>query len=139
MQLPNFTNVARAELDALGRAQARIEFKPDGTIIGANALFLDTVGYALSEIVGRHHSMFLYRESRESDAYQGFWTALRQGDARTGEFPRARKDGTVVWLSGSYVPVTVKRRVLKVVKFATDISRRVEQQADFEAQIAAIN
>ncbi len=139
MQLPKFTNVARAELDALGRAQAMIEFKPDGTIIDANALFLGTVGYALSEIVGRHHSMFLYRESRESDAYQGFWTALRQGDARTGEFPRARKDGTVVWLSGSYVPVMVNGRVLKVVKFATDISRRVEQQADFEAQIAAIN
>ena len=50
---------AKAELAALGKSQAVIEFELDGTIITANENFLSAVGYALHEIVGKHHSMFV--------------------------------------------------------------------------------
>ena len=46
-------------LAALDKSQAFIEFEPDGTIITANGNFLGVMGYALSEVQGRHHSMFL--------------------------------------------------------------------------------
>ena len=39
-----------AKLDALDRSQAVIEFKPDGTILTANANFLTAMGYTLSEV-----------------------------------------------------------------------------------------
>lgn len=46
-------------LDALGRALAIIEFDPCGKTLFANENFCQALGYDLSEIKGRHHSMFV--------------------------------------------------------------------------------
>jgi hypothetical protein len=35
---------------ALDKSQARIEFRPDVTILGANRNFLDALGYELNEV-----------------------------------------------------------------------------------------
>ena len=56
---------ANAKLDALSRSQAVIEFNLDGTIITANANFLNAMGYTLEEIRGKHHSMFVDKERRD--------------------------------------------------------------------------
>src|SRR5689334_17740144 len=48
-----------AQIEAIHRSQAIIEFTLDGTIITANQNFLDVLGYTLTEIQGRHHSMFV--------------------------------------------------------------------------------
>jgi methyl-accepting chemotaxis protein len=45
-------NNAQAQIDALNRSQAVIEFNLDGTIITANKNFLNTLGYSLEEIRG---------------------------------------------------------------------------------------
>ena len=45
---------SNAVLDALGRSQAVIEFKLDGTIITANENFCRALGYSLEEIKGKH-------------------------------------------------------------------------------------
>ena len=50
---------ARAVIKALDQSQAMIEFELGGKILRANKLFLDAMGYSLSEIVGRPHSMFV--------------------------------------------------------------------------------
>ena len=65
-----------AELD---RSMARIEFAPDGTILFANPNFLKTMGYSLHEIQGKHHSMFVSPQEKDSDAYRNFWRKLRDG------------------------------------------------------------
>ena len=41
---------ADGQLAAIGKSQAVIEFNLDGTIISANANFLDSVGYSLREV-----------------------------------------------------------------------------------------
>src|SRR5690606_6086387 len=46
-----------AQIAAIGRVQAVIEFKLDGTVITANDNFLATLGYRLDEIAGKHHSI----------------------------------------------------------------------------------
>ena len=61
------------KIAAIARAQAVIEFNLDGTIITANDNFLAAVGYALSEIQGKHHSMFVGPGERDSSAYRAFW------------------------------------------------------------------
>ncbi|MFD1304087.1 PAS domain S-box protein, partial [Methylobacterium marchantiae] len=65
-----------SKIDALDRSQAIIELKTDGTILTANRNFLDTVGYELAEIQGKHHSLFVDPAFRESQEYRAFWTAL---------------------------------------------------------------
>ena len=68
---------ALAQVTALGKSQAVIEFNLDGTIITANQNFLDAVGYRLDEIKGNHHSMFVVPEERSSPAYREFWAQSR--------------------------------------------------------------
>eukprot|EP01034_Spumella_vulgaris_P039389 gene39389-48678_t len=43
---------------ALNRVQAVIEFDLEGNILHANENFLQTLGYTLDEVQGKHHSMF---------------------------------------------------------------------------------
>ncbi len=67
---------ADGQIAALHRSQAVIAFDPAGTILDANANFLDAMGYRLNEICGQHHSLFVDVGERASDAYRAFWTKL---------------------------------------------------------------
>ena len=96
---------ARAVIKALDQSQAMIEFDLSGKILRANKLFLDAMGYSLSEIVGRHHSMFVDDAYRASPAYAQFWDALKRGEHQTAEFKRLGKGGREVWLQASYNPI----------------------------------
>jgi methyl-accepting chemotaxis protein len=46
------------KVNAIGRAQAVIEFDLHGNILDANENFLAAVGYSLEEVRGKHHRMF---------------------------------------------------------------------------------
>ena len=67
---------ALGKLQALGQAQALIEFSPQGQILGANDKFLAMTGYRLDDIVGRHHSIFVPPAEAESEEYREFWRRL---------------------------------------------------------------
>ena len=126
-EIPIQEAVAAADLGAvfaaLDRAQAVIEFKPDGTVLGANDNFLDLMGYRLDEIVGRKHAIFVEENYRQSAAYREFWTKLNRGDFTSQEFMRITKAGNEVWIQASYNPIfDANGKVYKVVKFATDIT-----------------
>jgi methyl-accepting chemotaxis protein len=129
---------AQAQLAALNRSQAVIEFNMDGSIITANQNFLDTLGYRLDEIQRKHHSMFLPVEQRDSSEYRAFWAALNRGEFQTGEFKRIAKGGREIWIEASYSPVLdAGGRPVKIVKFATDVTRdKIRSMAD-AAKIAA--
>lgn len=129
-----------ALLAALDRVQAIIEFDLSGTILKANANFLRTMGYELSEIVGRHHSLFVEPAYAQSPDYRHFWDRLRGGEFWAGQYRRLAKGGREVWIEASYNPIVDRTgKPLKVVKFATDITRAKMDDADRAGQIAAIN
>ena len=114
------------KISALSRAQAIIEFTPDGKILTANENFLEAMGYRLEEIVGRHHSMFCEPEFVKSAAYQKIWSDLQAGQFAAGEFKRFAKGGREVHIQASYNPILdMNGKVFKVVKFATDVTERV--------------
>lgn len=113
------------QLAAISKVQAIIEFELDGTIIRANDLFLNAVGYQASEVEGRHHSMFVRPEEARSAAYKDFWRKLRSGEYDTGQYLRIGKGGRQVWIEASYNPIfDAEGRPFKVVKYATDITKR---------------
>jgi PAS domain-containing protein len=74
---------AEALAAAISKSQAVIEFKLDGTIVTANENFLGVMGYTLTEIQGKHHSMFVEPEERNSAAYREFWARLNRGEFRS--------------------------------------------------------
>ncbi len=124
---------------AIGRAQAVIAFKLDGTIITANENFLKTLGYSLGEIQGKHHSMFVEPATRDSAAYREFWASLNRGEYQSAEYKRIGKGGKEVWILASYNPILdEKGKPFKVVKFATDVTEQKLRTADLAGQIAAI-
>ncbi|TCL92226.1 methyl-accepting chemotaxis sensory transducer with Pas/Pac sensor [Rhizobium sp. PP-WC-2G-219] len=130
---------AGAILDALQRSQAIIEFKIDGTVITANANFCQTLGYELSEIVGKHHRMFVDPVEVTSPDYQAFWAKLARGEFDQRQYKRIGKAGKEVWIEASYNPVFHRGRPVKVVKFATDITQQKLQAAEHAGKIAAIS
>ena len=118
---------AKAKLDAIERVQAVIEFTVDGEVITANENFLNTLGYSLDEIQGRHHRHFVDPVEASSADYGAFWDKLRGGQFVAGEFKRFGKGGKEIWIQASYNPVyDANGRVIKIVKFATDVSDRVQ-------------
>ncbi|MEZ5823084.1 MAG: PAS domain-containing methyl-accepting chemotaxis protein [Xanthobacteraceae bacterium] len=127
------------QVAAAGRSQAVIQFDLDGTILTANENFLDALGYSLSEIQGKHHSMFMPAAERDSAAYREFWAALNRGEFQAAEYKRIGKGGKEVWILASYNPVLdEKGRPCKVVKFATDVTAQKLRNADLSGQIEAI-
>ena len=128
---------ANAKLDAIGRAMAVIEFNLDGTILTANANFLQRMGYSLAQIQGKHHRLFCTPQTAASSQYSDFWRRLNQGEMFSGQFERVDKNGQPVWLEANYNPVyDASGRLCKVVKFASDVTVRVQQHAA-DAQSAA--
>ena len=125
-----------AQIGAIGRSQAVIEFAVDGTIITANEVFLKAMGYRLDEIRGKHHSMFVEPGVRESRDYQTFWEHLRRGEFQAGQYKRIGKGGKEVWIEGAYNPILdASGKVSKVVKFATDVSAQTELLANLKTLI----
>ena len=92
-------------LEALNKSQAVIQFKPDGTILHANENFLNAVGYTLSEIKGRHHSMFVDDAYKESTEYKNFWASLRRGEYQSAQYKRYGKNQKEIWIQASYNPI----------------------------------
>lgn len=131
---------AMSVLDAINRVQAVIEFDLDGTILHANTNFLATIGYALDEIVGRHHRMFVDPEYAASLEYAEFWKHLTNGEFHSGEFKRQAKGGRDIWIAASYNPVLgPDGRPTKVIKFATDITAQKIAAAEFKGKRDAVN
>jgi methyl-accepting chemotaxis protein len=114
------------QIDAIGKSQAVIEFSMDGMVLGANENFLKTLGYSLAEIKGKHHSMFVPPEDRQSDAYRAFWASLNRGEFQAAEYGRIGKGGRKVWIQASYNPIRdLNGKPYKVVKYATDVTKQV--------------
>ena len=130
----------RGIVDAINRSQAMIEFSLDGTVLDANVNFLTTLGYALEEIKGKHHSMFVDPAYRASPEYRLFWDKLGRGEYDAGQYKRIGKGGKEVWLQASYNPIMGSDgKPAGVVKYATDITEQLIKNADFSGQIAAVN
>jgi|TARA_R110000824_G_C15183920_1_gene674048 methyl-accepting chemotaxis protein len=136
----NTGSLANETLTALDQSLAVIEFDPQGTILRANDNFLSVLGYELAEIVGKHHAIFVPAEIKNSPDYDTFWSDLRGGTFKSAAFPRITKSGQRVWIEATYNPVRNKKgEVVKIVKFASDISKRQQTFADFEGKVNAIN
>ncbi len=130
----------KGKLEALSRAQAVIEFTPEGNIITANENFLATLGYSLSEIVGKHHAMFCEADYSRSAEYKAFWAKLAAGEFAADQFKRIAKGGREIYIQASYNPILdASGRVFKVVKFATDVTERMKVVNDLGAGLARLS
>jgi methyl-accepting chemotaxis protein len=131
---------AALTLAAIDRSQAIIEFDLNGTVLTANQNFLDVLGYTLTEIKDKHHSLFVEPAYAKSDEYKRFWEELRQGKYQAAQFKRLGKGGKEIWIEASYNPILGRDgKPTKVVKFATDVTVQKLEFANLAGQVGAIN
>lgn len=129
----------QGKMDAISRVQGVIEFTTDGNVITANKNFLGLLGYGLDEIQGRHHRMFVDPTYASSNEYREFWSRLNKGEYLADEFRRIGKGGKEIWIQASYNPIfDLNGRVMKVVKFATDVTERVRDVRDIGAALGRL-
>jgi len=122
-------NETHSKLNAVDRAMAVCEFDPAGHVLTANDNFLHVMGFSLTDIKGKHHKTFCEPTFVNSSEYTEFWRKLNHGEFVGGQFKRLGKHGRVVWLEATYNPVyDVEGKLYKIVKFASDITDRVEKQ-----------
>jgi len=128
------------QLEAIGRSLGVIAFTPDGRVIEVNHSFLDTLGYTEHEAIGQHHRLFVDEAYARSDEYREFWSKLNRGEYEHNIYKRFGKHKKEVWIQASYNPIKdVNGKVVKVVKFAVDITTEKTKLVDLQGQMDAIN
>jgi methyl-accepting chemotaxis protein len=127
------------KLEAISRSQAVIEFTPTGEIIVANENFCKAMGYALGEIVGKNHSLLCQPAYTRTEEYRDFWRRLAAGEFIANEFVRIGKGGREIWIQAAYNPILdASGKVVKVVKFATDVTDRMSAIAMLGGSMKAL-
>ncbi|XXE19539.1 PAS domain-containing methyl-accepting chemotaxis protein [Pseudomonas sp. Z1-12] len=125
---------------ALERSMAVIEFSPDGKVLRANENFLKTMGYRGEQMTSLSHRDFCTPALAGSAEYREFWNQLRAGQFVSGTFQRRSASGQNVWLEASYNPVVDEQgRVVKVVKYALDVTAKVTAEAETRGRLAALD
>ncbi len=129
-----------SQIAAISKSQAVIEFNMDGTIIQANDNFLNTLGYRLEEIQGKHHRIFIEPAYAQSAEYAQFWEKLNAGEYDAGRYKRIGKGGKEVWIQASYNPIfDINGKPFKVVKYATDVTAEIEKELEVARLKSAID
>ncbi len=128
------------QVKAIRAHQAVAQFETDGTVIEANEIFLEIMGFTLDEIKGKHHRLFVDQDSQRTSDYQNFWPRLGRGEALSDEYRHIDKSGKEVWLQASYTPFLDHRgRVQKILMYAMDCTSQKLINADYQGQIEGIN
>jgi methyl-accepting chemotaxis protein len=123
------------QLQAINKSQAVVEFDMDGTVRKINDNFARAMGYSESEVVGKHHSLFVEPSHSGGGEYRALWAKLHRGEADVGAYKRIAKGGREVWLQASYNPIPdANGRPFKIVKYASDVT--LAQQAQEQLQLA---
>jgi methyl-accepting chemotaxis protein len=120
-------DIAHSLVDSIQNHVAFIEFSPQGIIVDTNQLFNNVVGYEKSKIIGQHHRIFCDDSEVNSNEYQIFWQNLRNGQSQSGTFKRKDINGNVLWLEATYFPVVIDGQITKVVKVASDVTKKHEE------------
>jgi PAS domain S-box-containing protein len=131
-----------AVLAALEQSLAMIEFSIRGEVLWANANFAQAMGYQLAELPGMYHHQFCKPDYVKDSAYLALWSNLRNGVKFQEKIVRLGKDGKVLWLEATYMPVhDDDGQVVAVLKVATDITVRetAATQVTRELQLMAEN
>lgn len=118
-----------AEINAITKSFATIEFDVSGHVLDANDAFLRLMEYSRDEVVGKHHRIFVRPDDVNSAEYRDFWASLRSGVEQTKQWRRVSKTGRDIFIQASYMPVFDNDgNVVKIIKFASDMTDQTNDE-----------
>jgi methyl-accepting chemotaxis protein len=133
------SQIKATRIHPIDRAMAVVEFDVNGRVLSANDNFLQLMGYAIDDVRGKHHRIFVPPTDANSPAYAEFWRRLNEGAFEEREFRRLTSDGRELWIRGSYNPIFgADGKVTRIVKFAVDVTAAKQTALDHEYQVRAV-
>lgn len=91
LRFSQLTTHKGAELSAIEHAVPMIVFSPDGTVLRANDLFLNTLGFQRDDVIGRHHRIFCDPNYVASPLYRKHWETLNTKPTHHGHHKAHRE------------------------------------------------
>ncbi|MBN1251121.1 MAG: PAS domain S-box protein, partial [Bacteroidales bacterium] len=124
-------------LSAVDNTLMKGEYEIDGTLISVNDRHLKTMGYELSEIIGKNIEMFV--PQNELDNFRTLWNNVIKGNPKQLEVRRKTKTGETIWLINQYTPVKdIDGKISKVLYLAHDITRYKQSEEESIARATAL-
>ena len=122
---------------AIGNSVLAVEFDTDGTILSANARFLDATGYEASALVGKSHRFLCPFAAAEAI---DLWQRLLEGHSVEGEFHRKAAGDRELYIHGSYTPIRNAQGVVdRVQLLGFDVTARTRQAMEDKSKVEAIS
>ncbi|RTE11378.1 methyl-accepting chemotaxis protein [Paenibacillus whitsoniae] len=129
-----------AVMTAIESSLAIIEFDTNGHVVRVNDHFAHALSYTPAEMIGLHHSAFCMPEFVNSPDYVKLWNELRQGRTFQDKIQRVRKDGRVIWLEATYMPILdLVGKPYGVLKIATNIDKREQTSVRLRANLIGLS
>lgn len=117
-----------------------VELSLDGSLLFANPMFLNWIEYTLEDVANKHHRTLCHPEYANSNDYQEFWRKLSRGEKVSGTFDRVSRNGNIVWLEATYLPVIDNTgKVQKIIKIAANVTEEHEKAANQNALLRALD
>jgi methyl-accepting chemotaxis protein len=124
----------KAQID---KARCVLEFDLNGTITSVNQNALAALGYSKQALTNQNYKVLI---PASSDAYQGFWQNLENGETNNGSFELQNNAGDSVWFQGYFTPVVAGPEGLsKVVALLTDITNDKSATLGYESLDQGMN
>lgn len=135
---------SRAQIAAISKAQPVGTYDMSGKILEINENFEHVLGYTRAEVAGKHVSMFVGEQERQTSAYQAatreIWERLNRGEICFGEAAQTTKQGKEIWIDYTYSPLIDCEGVpYQVINYFKDITQQKIALAGQTGRIAAIN
>lgn len=122
-------------MSAINNTIATVEFDLYGNFITANDIFLRVTGYHEEELTGRNYQTLMNNDA----AVQLMWDSLKQGQFFSGEFKITGRSGKVLWLNGTFNPIsTGGHKPDKVMMFAQFTTQEKEKMVELTALTSAL-
>lgn len=124
-------------LRALNESFCMTEMDTQGRYLLINRLMCETVGYAESEILGKHYTILLREKAKTVvDTWQSI---VNTGLSVRGEFIRYRKNGEKIWFYEIVYPlIDAEGKVQKVYSIGFDITKQKQQEFELKRRLAVL-
>jgi methyl-accepting chemotaxis protein len=129
----------RATLRALSQSQPLVELGLDGFVRYASQSYTELSGFEPDELVGKHYSALFDSKQLAQKEFRGMWAELTSGHVRSEQLKQQGKFGRELWVQALFTPVLEgSGRVNKILISFVDISESSAREADYRAQLTAV-
>lgn len=99
-----------------------------GKITYANPAFVEASGFTLEELMGSDHNLVRHPDM-PVEAFENFWTTIKQGQIWSGLVKNRRKNGDHYWVRANVVPVREAGKIVGYASLRTCPGRAEVEQA----------